>query len=313
MKINYLILAHKNPNQIESLLNRFGFERNLFFIHIDQNCKPTDFLVLEKYNSLHISNQKFPGTWGDIGIVKATLALLQMASEINPEGRMVLLSGQDYPVKSNAYINDFFSKNQTVDFIDMAPANTVFPTEWKIRLQHYKYNLSHRRGNYALIPPITDIAFYSFTTLKYLAKIGIRKPSIYLKKFFWKNLITPRKTELEAFGGGQWWSFTAKTAQKVLDFCDNHPEFIAYHENSLLPDELFFQTIIHQVTLANPEIEIQNSLTYVDWSRKNVSLPVTFTKNDFEILRDLPENKLFARKFDCTLDTEIFDALDSLH
>ena len=57
-------------------------------------------------------------------------------------------------------------------------------------------------------------------------------------------------------------------------------------------------------------INIEQSLTYVNWTRKNCSLPVTFVINDFDELNRLPEFKLFARKFDIKLDMEILDKLD---
>lgn len=312
-KINFLILAHKNPEQLNRLINRLHHDGTFFYIHLDKKKDIASFSSSFKNLNVNFCEDQFDCAWGDLAIVKATLSLMEKALKTNPEGRMVLLSGQDYPIKTNAYTNQFFSQNSHIDFIDIAPIKTVFPTEWKSRLYHYKYNLSNKRGNYVLIPPINVKAFYTLRTLKYLAKIGIRKPSLFLKKEFRKNLITQRNTSLEPFAGSQWWSFTAKTSKIILDYCYKNPEYIAYYEYSFSPDELFFQTLLMHLKKSNPEITIQNSLTFVDWSRKNVPLPVTFTQNDVQLITNLPSNKIFARKFDMEIDAAIFDLLDAIH
>ncbi|MEH2007739.1 MAG: hypothetical protein V7K81_21880, partial [Nostoc sp.] len=74
------------------------------------------------------------------------------------------------------------------------------------------------------------------------------------------------------------------------------------------PDELFYQILI----LNSPFKEkiINTSLTYLEWSNVNSLHPKILEKNDFEKLRE--SEKLFARKFDMTIDPDILDIIDKM-
>ncbi len=47
-----------------------------------------------------------------------------------------------------------------------------------------------------------------------------------------------------AFGGSQWWNLSRGAADYVLAFLDEHPDYRRYHEHTLAPDEIFFQSIL---------------------------------------------------------------------
>ena len=107
------------------------------------------------------------------------------------------------------------------------------------------------------------------------------------------------------FGGGQWWALPMSKIRSILEFLDDHPNYLRYHQYTLLPDEIFFHSIM--ATLDGP---VAPSLTYVNWDRKNTPLPVTFETEDLEELKLASVGKLFARKFDITIDSTILDFLD---
>lgn len=63
----------------------------------------------------------------------------------------------------------------------------------------------------------------------------------------------------------------------------------------------------------NSSVIIKPSITYVNWTRKNTSLPVTFTADDIDELKEQgAKNKLFARKFNIEEDREILNLIDEL-
>jgi hypothetical protein len=105
---------------------------------------------------------------------------------------------------------------------------------------------------------------------------------------------------------------TTETANKVCEFLENNPKYIKYHKYSLLPDEMFFQTIMMNLAKKDSSIKIKNnSLTYANWIKKDCSLPVTFVANDFDELKEnSKKEKFFARKFDADIDEEIMNLLD---
>ena len=66
--------------------------------------------------------------------------------------------------------------------------------------------------------------------------------------------------------------------------------------NVLIPDELFFQTLIMNSTLRDSVVN--DNLRYLDWSREPA--PAVLGVGDVD--RMLGSDKLFARKFDETVD-----------
>ena len=111
---------------------------------------------------------------------------------------------------------------------------------------------------------------------------------------------------LNPFGGSNWWAFPIETIHYINTFIKTHPDYLTYHKFTHCPDEIFFHSIIFSKYKSN---KIEKSVTYVNWSRKNCSLPVTFTSEDYIELSNQKE-KLFARKFDKKIDTQILDKID---
>lgn len=315
MRKNYIILVHKNPNQILHLVKKLDGSESCFYIHIDINinAKPFEIALSELPNIKFIKNRE-SGTWGDLGIVKATVNAMKEIVKAEEKGYCILLSGQDYPIKSIDLINTYFTENNGYDFIDVSPIKEVFPTEWNIRLNFYKYNLSNERGKYIWFSSKMDHSFLSTNFIKNIIKIMLFKRDInFIKEIianFNKKRIIP--FDMIPYAGGQWWSLTFETTSKIIDFIDKNPALYEYNKYSLLPDETFFQTIIKHLSLKDSTIKIKDSTTYANWSRKNCDLPVTFNDTDFNELTSLPINKLFARKFDFDYNQEIINLLDQI-
>lgn len=121
MKIAYLILAHKSNIQLTRLINILNCEDVYFFIHINKNS--SDEFLCEVNNTFKTYENVFfidrcSCTWGDFGIVEATIEGLKTIIISNLKiDYVVLLSGQDYPIKSNKYIKEFFTTNNGKSFI----------------------------------------------------------------------------------------------------------------------------------------------------------------------------------------------------
>ena len=306
MNLNYIILAHKNPAQVERLIQRLKYPGSRFYVHIDRNVQISPYkeeLSQHEHISFLKEDQREPGTWGDIGIVKATLNAMKQIVEDKRSGHCLLLSGQDYPLRTNKEINEFFEKKDNTSFISTF---SLPHPNWKDggydRIEKYKINKSHNRKHFLQLPSIFDKEFCSRETagkINFLRKTGrSHKIPLVLKKRRFPTYLRP-------YGGGQWWALPMKKIKDILDFIDDHPDYLDYHRYTLLPDEIFFHSII--ATLDGP---VAPSVTYVNWDRKNTPLPVTFEKNDLEELKLASCEKLFARKFDIKIDSTILDLLD---
>jgi len=97
------------------------------------------------------------------------------------------------------------------------------------------------------------------------------------------------------YHGSQWFSVTGACAAQMLHFSDQHPELAAFFETSLIPDEMFFQTVIMASAFAD-RLD-RRIFRHMDWKRGG---PYTFMHEDLPDLLASPG--LFARKFDTGRD-----------
>jgi hypothetical protein len=72
-----------------------------------------------------------------------------------------------------------------------------------------------------------------------------------------------------------------------------------------IPDETFFQTVLMNSPYKN-RISYDN-LRYITWPPGSRH-PMTLDRRDFDTFMD--SNKLFARKFDTTVDADVLDMID---
>ncbi len=102
MKIRYLILAHKNPAQFARLISALETPAAFFYVHIDRRACADDFRksLADTKGRVHFLEERYYVNWGGFSTVLATLALMkECLQESLPDDRVVLLSGQDYPIK----------------------------------------------------------------------------------------------------------------------------------------------------------------------------------------------------------------------
>lgn len=310
MDINYIILAHKNPQQIKRLAERLNNIGCNFYIHIEKSIEMAPFIkeLAHIDNVFFLSDEKRQhGVWGDIGLVKATLNALEQILNDNRKGFCILLSGQDYPIKNQSFINSYLKENANTNFI------TTFSlpyTGWfdggMPRLSRYKINRSANRGDFVFLPSITQRDFYRKDIVRNVLSLLKRGRFDIIPKILKKRT---HPDFLKPYGGDQWWTLPINTIKLVVDFLNTHKDYLLYHEDSFVPDELFFQSIIMHLQEKH-QLIIRPSVTYVNWTRPNTPLPVTFVTGDLEELKTQPDNMLFARKFDLALDSHILDLLD---
>ncbi|MFI1772224.1 beta-1,6-N-acetylglucosaminyltransferase [Thalassobellus citreus] len=310
MEINYIILAHKTPLQVLRLIDRLDSPKSNFYIHIDKGSDITPFLNILIKNNIHFceDNNREYGTWGDIGIVKATIYTLKKIINDGRHGYCVLLSGQDYPLQSNSRISSFFESNYGTCFMETfsIPFKDWANNGGLDRLNQYKINLSNKKQDFIQLHSVFNRGFYKRQSFGKINKLLKTKRYSDLTKIL---LTRQPPIPIKPFGGSQWWALPIEVISLILNFIDANPEYISYHENTLLPDEIFFQSILGHLKQTN-NLVIRPNATYINWKRKNTPLPVTFTENDFFELKNVSKKKLFARKFDIDIDHKILDKID---
>jgi hypothetical protein len=293
LKTAYLILAHENPAQLLRLLRRLNGPGSYFFLHVDKRVPDTAFAPMFTDSDLKIIPVTRENTqWGGLGIVKATLnGLRQICAYDGSFDFIHLISGADYPIVSNAKIDDFLAARVGKIFMEMHrmpvdfwPHGGMRRIEWYnfIRIQHYS-----RWKSWTL-----SIANKILTAIPWLRR---RHPSY----------VSP-------FGGSQWWSISLPAARYILRFVDEHPDYLRFHRHTLAPDECFFQSILGSAV--EPSIKsslINDNLRHIVWAKPGVTkFPLVLTMDDFDGV--VGSGKLWTRKVRLDTDSKIFDALDRL-
>jgi hypothetical protein len=220
----------------------------------------------------------------------------------NRHGYTILISGQCYPIKSNEYIYSFLAKNYGYNFIEGFELPHPKWPDSNIRLHYYAFCMSPKKGDLILMPPFSNLPRQNLlkksTFLKY-GKIILTYPLKSLLLF--KKRRFPKG--LKPYGGMQWWALPLETLKFIDVFIAENPGYLKYHLFTPYPDEIFFQTLVH-----NYYDNVRSPTTFACWPDPPISSPKILTSENLETLKERKE--LFARKFDCNVDTKILDLID---
>jgi len=237
--------------------------------------------------------------WGDFGHVRATLKGLTCLFDGNASFDYVfLLTGQDYPIKPNDYIESFLHKKNGREFISyyrfpnkawgenggmrrIEQWHFRFLEDWPVRFLHAFVHLPSRR--------------------EFKSKV---KSVIYSSV---NNMFAKRRLpgNLQPFGGPGYWCLTRTCAEFIHDYVQKNPRFVKFCRYVDIPDEIFFHTIILNSSFASNVVN--DDLRCIDISEGRG--PRIWQKRDLEILAQ--SKGLFARKFDSAVDREILDLIDA--
>lgn len=307
MEKNYIILAHKNPTQIFRLIQSLEEPGSKFFIHVDLKSDLKEFELLSKSDNTLLIPEREDCIWGDFSIVRATLHLLKNVVQSGNDGFTILLSGQDYPIKSKENLNIYLAKNRNSNFIDIQKIEDKWRKKMvRDKVEHYHFVHSDKRGHSNSYAP-----FYGSSAKQKLRNIfHLLKGRLPLGTFQKLLQLPVRKPVFtDQYAGSQWWAFNRQTVEKIHFYTSkNSSQLTNYYQYTSAPDEVFFHSILREILNESEIAHLKPSLTYANWERKNCVLPVTFDKKDLKELSDV--DHFFARKFDIGYDGEILDLID---
>ena len=303
MQKNYLILAHKNPLQLGRMIERLDDGASKFFIHLDAKTPIEPFAACLEGAHIRFIEPRERCVWGDFSIVQATIRLMEAAS--NEQGLFILMSGQDYPIQSQGYINDFLEHNKEFDFIEIEPLEEKWkPKMVKDKLEHYHILHSEERGHSNCYAPFAHCSvFQKVRTLTHLLKGRLSRKNFRLLCSLPKR-VAPFERQ---YAGSQFWAFSEQTFYAVLNYIREHKAALeGYYKYTSSPDEIYFHSVLMNLVAKDSTIKLKEQITYVNYFRKNN----VFVTEDFDKLTSA-KGKLFARKFDTDIDIEILNKLDS--
>lgn len=296
MELLYLIIAHKNPRQVARLIRALNYDSENFFIHIDKKCSLRPFEdVLEQAAfeghftqhraNIHFVRKRVSVTCAAYSHVSAIFnSLSEIFSSCARFDYLILLSGQDYPIKTNESIRTHFATSKGKEFLEMfhlpgGAHQALKEISWRTaRVEEYSF-----------------LDYYQGRGSFFISKIGSR--------------ILPRKKIPVAFPlywGHSYWRLTYKCAKFLLKFKSEHPEIMRLFRFALCPDEYVFHTAIMNSPFADNVID--DCLTHIDFTAG--FHPKILTCADIPCLEK--SSKLFARKFDIHIDGKALDLIDKM-
>lgn len=284
----YLIMAHNEFELLKRLIIQLDDTRNDIYIHIDKKVNKEIFAKLKeetkkliRYSQLYfIPRTKI--TWGGDSQIKCEINLLKESSK-NHYDFYHLLSGVDFPIKSQKYIHDFFDKNSKLNFIDIDSINSIENYKiQRIKEYHFFQNKIGRRSDKRVI-------FY----------YRLDKISKILQKLF--HIERYRNVHFDIRKGTNWFSINHLMVKEILK---NEKLIKKYFYYSVCADEMFLQTIAYNSKLKDTIVD--DCLRLIDWKRGG---PYTFDINDFEMIRD--SEKLFVRKLSMEKSEDLISKIEN--
>lgn len=287
MRIAYIILCHKNSNQINMMIEQLNDKNCDMYIHIDKKnyvivndiIKHDNMKIIDYDSSIDVS-------WGGVSMIEATLRLLSEVKKSDVKYDYVcLLSGQDLMINTKKeFYKKLKSRKNFIEIID----------EKNIRYNRYK--------------KLYEVPYPQWITKdKLLYKIVKRLYMIITGGFEHSFSIFKRKLPIDGklYFGSQWWCLTYECCEYMLDYVGSNSDYLNYFKKTIIPDECFFQTLFMNSPYSD---NYESNLTYVNW-KNNRRSPEIFTMDDMDLLCECNKKYIFARKFDCNVQKRIFETI----
>lgn len=300
MKIAYLISVYKDPKQLKRLIKRLFDNDYFFFIHVDKNIDIAPFYkALDDFKNVCFTNTRFKVSWGGWSQFLYQKELLKSALSTHLDfNRIFIISGQDYPIKSNKYIKKELEDNP--NRIYMRAMDYSAPTVSK-----------HNQQDYRVYHFFRDISIDSrfikraliWASRNIMEILPIRKKRL-------PNIYGPHTHVYKASG---YMGLTLECAKYVLQELESNKGLIHFFKYSFVPEEFVIPTIIYnskykqyaQIVKGNYKgLKYLSGLTYFNYGTEIQ----VFKDKDYSELKST--DCLFARKFETGVSDKLMDRLD---
>ena len=281
LKIAHLILAYKNPEQVYRLAKSLQSPNTDIFIHIDKKVDLKPFQYISDLPHVYLIKNRHYIIWGGYSITDAYISGMKEVLEYGDYDYVVLMSGQDYPLRPIADFINHLHENKGFSLLSVE-AKGPKSTWWKIAVDRYKYY------------HLNDYRFYG---KKIVHKVS--KRLLPHRGFIYPNY------KLYGGPGATFCALTKQAAEYLVNFMHDNPKALRYAKLTHASDEFWFQTLIMNSPLKDKVIN--QPIWYIDWGGVSKH-PRVLTVLDYPSL--IESGMFFARKFDIYVDESVLDMLD---
>lgn len=275
-EIAILIIAHKNQEQLELLINNLIGDFDLY-IHIDTKSTINKEELISKYPNVKFYS-KYNIIWSGYTQILCPLFLFREASK-NKYQYYILISAQDIPLISNEAIKRRLKEE-----------DTSYVVSDKLPLPQWKFNGGFDRVQLFWESDVVGNSLWDKLKRKVICNIKKNQ-----RKY---NLRRPLYKGVEYYGGSTWVILRYDAMEYLLNFINKNPKYLKTFKYSYCADELWLQTI-----LGTFDCKTKNEhITYLDWFT-GPEYPRTLRIDDYDAIINSPH--FFARKFDIDVDKEV--------
>jgi len=282
MKISYIVLAHQHPAILVRLVGALVRAGHSVAVHYDKRADDEGFAIVRAAfaGNEHVRfARRVRVRWGEWSICRATLNCIE---EIEAAGwapdYVYYASGADYPIRSSDELVAFLERNAGKEFIEGVPTDKKSWVKGGPERERYQYRFyTNWREQHKLSKALLRVQQF----------LGLRRKFV---------------LGLEPHMGSQWWVLTWGTLRKVMELARRR-DVRRFFSTTLIPDELFFQTLVCNLVPASRIVA--RPLTLYQFT--DYFVPIVFCADRVEYLVRQPF--FMARKMS-PHRMEMFDELD---
>lgn len=297
MRVAYFVVSHRNPDQVLRLVAALGEGPAAeVLVRHDESRSTIDDAALGRLGA-RLLRDEIEFEWGGWSQLQLLIACLERASEELDPDWLLVLSGQDYPLRPMAEIEDGLAACGLDAMLGQAweldvrrrpapPADEFF---LRYAYRHYPAPVSTPRLPRALRP----LVYLRELPPPLRPRLGLRRASL------------PFGDGLRCFVSSDWLTLNRRAVASVLSAARENRELMRYYRRVAIPSESFFATVL----LNDPSLRVaRDNRRFVSFAAPLTPHPETLTSADLDRL--IASERDFARKFDAEVDSTVLDALD---
>jgi hypothetical protein len=312
--VAYFLQTHTRPVQIARLVRAIteGNRDAVVIISHDATGPALNVPALQALGNVHVLLHR--GGYGDFSHLDRYFAAVDWleANGIDYDW-LENLSGQDYPLRPIAEIEDSLNATSFDGFLLYSP---VFP-------ERVPPDADQGAASwFRVTPPFDALMRYDYRhwrvgkaneimyRLMYpLMALNLVQPWIRVSNSYATVAVRRRRTifgpDFHCYGGSFFCTLRAECVRYVRDYARSNPETVAFFRAALAPEEAFLHSVLVNSGRFSLSLDYKR---YIDWTGCTHTHPRTLGTEDVPAL--LASDAHWARKLDLNKDPKLFDILD---
>jgi Core-2/I-Branching enzyme len=297
-RVAYLIMSYTLPDQVSRLASvlRRGSPASLIVVHHDDRRSSVDAARLDALGVLRVEPPS-TAAWGEATQLAMVLRCLRFTLDARDFDWVVMLSGQDYPIRPVAEIEHSLA---TTDADALIETRACARPNGREEIDEFaaRYHFRWRRIKSRAVSRLAGAAIKSgslvrLRTMPSGSWIGVRA------------VRSPFGPGLVCHYGSDWFTLSRPALEAIERFAGARRDVLDYYRRTLIPTESFVQTVLANDASLRLASDYRR---YSVWDSPRMRGPRILREHDLDAM--LGSGGDFARKFDETVDRAVLDEID---